>query len=124
MTGDQQRAFGQAKRDRLPQYCLDCDVRFICNGGCPKNRIIETPSGEPGLNYLCAGYKAFFTHIDEPMRYMANELAHRRPPANIMFAIHQKDADLEAAFARAGRNDPCPCGSGLKFKRCHGRRNR
>ncbi|HKB31063.1 MAG TPA: SEC-C metal-binding domain-containing protein, partial [Streptosporangiaceae bacterium] len=23
-------------------------------------------------------------------------------------------------FARVGRNEPCPCGSGRKFKRCHG----
>ena len=122
VASDKQRAFGLAKRDTLPQYCLDCEVRFICNGGCPKNRIIETPAGEPGLNYLCAGYMAFFTHIDEPMRFMANELAHRRPPANVMFYMQRKDAEMEAAFARAGRNDPCPCGSGLKFKRCHGRR--
>lgn len=121
VTSDQQRAFGLAKRETLPQYCRDCEVRFICNGGCPKNRFIETPSGEPGLNYLCAGYKAFFTHIDEPMRFMANELTHQRPPANVMFYQRQKDAELDAAFARAGRNDPCPCGSGIKFKKCHGR---
>ncbi len=124
VTSEQQRAFGLAKREALPQYCRDCEVRFICNGGCPKNRFIATPSGEPGLNYLCAGYKTFFTHIDEPMRFMANELAHQRPPANVMLYMHQKDAELNAAFARAGRNDPCPCGSGLKFKRCHGRTRR
>jgi uncharacterized protein len=121
VNSEQQRAFGLAKRDSLPQYCRECDVRFVCNGGCPKNRIIETPSGEPGLNYLCAGYKAFFTHVDEPMRFMANELAQRRPPANVMLYLRPKDEELKAAFARAGRNDPCPCGSGLKFKRCHGR---
>jgi uncharacterized protein len=119
---EQQQAFGSLKRDSLPQYCLDCGVRFVCNGGCPKNRIVETPSGESGLNYLCAGYKAFFTHIDEPMSFMANELAHRRPPASVMFYMRQKDAQLDAAFARAGRNDLCPCGSGLKFKKCHGRK--
>ncbi|MEL6148215.1 MAG: anaerobic sulfatase maturase [Chloroflexota bacterium] len=118
---DKQREFGLAKRDTLPDYCLQCDVRFVCNGGCPKNRIIDTPTGDPGLNYLCAGYKAFFTHIDEPMRLMADELAHRRPPANVMVHMQQLDAAREAAFARAGRNDPCPCGSGIKFKKCHGR---
>jgi len=122
VVSDQQHRFGQAKRDTLPQYCLDCDVRFVCNGGCPKNRFIKTPDGESGLNYLCAGYKAFFNHIDVPMRFMANELAHRRPPANVMNDIRQKDAALEASFAAAGRNDRCPCGSGLKYKKCHGRR--
>jgi serine-type anaerobic sulfatase-maturating enzyme len=122
VVSEQQQAFGLAKRDTLPQYCRDCEVRFVCNGGCPKNRFIETPSGEKGLNYLCAGYKAFFTHIDEPMRFMAHELSQRRPPANVMFYMHRKDAELQAAFAKAGRNDLCPCGSGLKFKKCHGRR--
>jgi len=118
---DKQRDFGQAKRDTLPDYCLQCDVRFVCNGGCPKNRIIDTPTGDPGLNYLCAGYKAFFTHIDAPMRFMASELAHRRSPANVMMHMQQLDAALEKAFTQAGRNDPCPCGSGIKFKKCHGK---
>ncbi|MFW5772024.1 MAG: anaerobic sulfatase maturase [Phototrophicaceae bacterium] len=122
VSSDQQRAFGLAKRDTLPRYCRECEVRFVCNGGCPKNRFISTPDGEPGLNYLCAGYRAFFNHIDQPMRYMARELAIRRPPASVMQHMRQQDARLEAAFAAAGRNDPCPCGSGLKFKRCHGRR--
>jgi uncharacterized protein len=117
---DKQQAFGLAKRDSLPDYCRQCDVRFVCNGGCPKNRFISTPDGDPGLNYLCAGYKAFFTHIGGPMRFMANELAHRRPPANVVKHMRQLDAVLEAAFAQAGRNDPCPCGSGIKFKKCHG----
>ena len=123
VLSEQQRAFGQAKLDTLPQYCLSCDVRFICNGGCPKNRIITTPDGEPGLNYLCEGYKAFFHHIDGPMRFMANELRHRRAPANVMSYIRRQEAELrrQKAFKSAGRNDPCPCGSGLKYKRCHGR---
>ena len=49
-------------------------MRFACHGECPKNRFITTPDGEPGLNYLCAGYKAFFNHVDAPMRFMADEL--------------------------------------------------
>jgi len=57
-----QRAFGEAKLKVLPRYCQECDVRAMCNGGCPKNRFLRTPDGEPGLNYLCEGYKSFFTH--------------------------------------------------------------
>jgi uncharacterized protein len=72
----QQTAFGQAKVDTLPDYCLTCDVRFACNGGCPKDRFLVTPDGEAGLHYLCAGYQRFFRHIDEPMRVMAG-LLHR-----------------------------------------------
>jgi uncharacterized protein len=119
---DKQVKFGLDKRDTLPQYCRDCEVRFVCNGGCPKNRFIETPTGEPGLNYLCEGYRSFFNHVRPTMNYMANELRYQRPPANVMFQVRQHDQELEKAFASAGRNDPCPCGSGLKFKKCHGRR--
>ena len=70
----QQRAFGNAKLDTLPQYCLDCDVRFACNGGCPKDRFATAPTGEPGLHYLCAGYKVFFGHVAQPMSVMADLL--------------------------------------------------
>jgi uncharacterized protein len=58
-----QRAFGQAKLDRLPQVCRSCEVRAMCNGECPKNRFARAPDGEPGLNYLCAGYKEFFRSV-------------------------------------------------------------
>ena len=120
IASDRQQQFGLNKRDTLPQYCLDCEVRFVCNGGCPKNRFITTPNGDPGLNYLCAGYRSFFNHIDPAMKFMANELHHRRPPANVMGWMIQQEKARAATFARARRNDPCPCGSGLKFKKCHG----
>lgn len=58
-----QKEFGMAKSLTLPHYCRQCPVLNMCNGECPKNRFIETPDGEPGLNYLCEGYKAFFMHI-------------------------------------------------------------
>lgn len=73
-----QVAFGNAKRDALPRACRECPVLFACHGGCPKDRILATEDGEPGLNYLCEGYKAFFTHIDPAMRRMAERL---RSPA-------------------------------------------
>ena len=57
-----QRAFGRAKLEALPVYCKRCEVRAMCNGGCPKNRFLETPDGEAGLNYLCTGYRRFFNH--------------------------------------------------------------
>ena len=117
-----QRKFGLDKRDTLPRYCRECEVRFVCNGGCPKDRFSETPDGEAGLNYLCAGFRAFFNYIDQPMRFMANELRHRRPPANIMLALAKEAEAQQQRFATTGRNDPCPCGSGRKFKACHGKR--
>ncbi|MCK7529816.1 MAG: SPASM domain-containing protein [Marinilabiliales bacterium] len=57
-----QKAFGEAKWYSLPHYCLDCEVLDMCNGECPKNRFTLTPTGEPGLNYLCEGYRYFFNH--------------------------------------------------------------
>jgi uncharacterized protein len=113
VSSQRQREFGLAKRDTLPSYCLDCDVRFACHGGCPKDRFVETPDGEPGLNYLCAGYKRFFHHTARDMTFMAEQLRRHEPPAGIMELY-------AAADARRGRNDPCTCGSGRKWKRCHG----
>ncbi|HKQ87191.1 MAG TPA: anaerobic sulfatase-maturation protein [Candidatus Acidoferrales bacterium] len=84
VASEQQRKFGTSKRNSLPRYCRECEVRFACNGECPKHRFIQTPDGEPGLNYLCAGYKLFFNHIDPYMKFMAEELRHDRAPANVM----------------------------------------
>ena len=117
----QQQRFGDAKESTLPRYCRECDVRFACNGECPKHRFTTTPDGEPGLNYLCAGYKMFFHHIDPYMCFMAAELAAQRPPANVMRWAAERDAAERDAGERRripGRNDPCLCGSGKKFKQC------
>jgi len=116
VNSHQQRQFGQAKKSTLPDYCLACEVRFACNGECPKHRFIKTPNGEQGLNYLCAGYKMFFHHIDPYMRFMADQLRHNRTPANVMAWVQEKDSGFTAL--KPGRNDLCPCGSGRKFKRC------
>jgi uncharacterized protein len=74
-----------------------------------------TPDGEPGLNYLCQGYKDFFHHVDRPMRFMADRLRRGGAPAEIMSLYAAEDA-------QRGRNDPCTCGSGRKWKHCHGAR--
>jgi uncharacterized protein len=120
ITSPEQLSFGLDKRDTLPRYCRECEVRFACHGGCPKNRFINTPDGEPGLNYLCTGYKAFFKHIDKPMKMMANLLRQGRYADGVMELLAGEE---QARYAATGRNDPCPCGSGKKYKQCHGRRN-
>ncbi len=117
----EQRAFGKSK-SRLPRYCRECAVLNMCHGGCPKDRIIETPDGEPGLNYLCDGYKLFFNHC----RSFAEQLAIqsraqrvdpqtrplRAPPHAPPQVMHNR------SHPKVGRNDPCPCGSGRKYKNC------
>jgi uncharacterized protein len=87
----QQIKFGKDKKDGLPQYCLDCNVRFACNGECPKHRFLNTSDGEFGLNYLCSGYKKFFNYIDPYMKFMADELRSNKAPANVMQWIEKND---------------------------------
>ncbi|HMK92302.1 MAG TPA: anaerobic sulfatase maturase [Thermoleophilia bacterium] len=89
----QQRRFGRDKLDTLPAACLDCDVRFACHGGCPKDRFASAPDGAPGLNYLCAGYQAFFRHVDEPMRRMCALLDQGQAPAEIVRDQGRSDTD-------------------------------
>ncbi len=119
ISSPEQLKFGRDKRDTLPRYCRECEVRFACHGECPRNRFILTPDGEPGLNYLCAGYKAFFNHINKAMGMMANLLRQGRYADEVMGLLAQEE---EAQYATVGRNEPCPCGSGKKFKQCHGRK--
>jgi uncharacterized protein len=110
-----QEAFGRAKQDTLPRYCQACEVRAMCHGGCPKDRILQTPDGEPGLNYLCAGYRRFFRHCRPYTERMAALLWAGQQPASLMEQLRAEEA---AAHPDVGRNDPCPCGSGRKYKMC------
>jgi uncharacterized protein len=118
-TSERQRRFGQDKQATLPRYCRECAVRFACNGGCPKERFLRTPDGEPGLNYLCAGYKAFFQHVDRPMRLMVDLLRRGREATEVSGLLAAEDQELRRRLAGTGPNQPCPCGSGRKRKQCH-----
>jgi uncharacterized protein len=89
-----QLKFGADKADSLPRYCRECEVRFACNGECPKHRFLKTPDGEPGLNYLCAAYQRFFTQIDPHMKTMARLLQRGEAPARIMELLPGKAGTL------------------------------
>lgn len=114
LESPEQKAFGQAKLDGLPRYCRQCEALDMCNGECPKNRILYTPDGEFGLNYLCTAYKRFFTHC--------------RPFIEQLAALWQRQIREQGSQSqpnrserekpKTGRNDPCPCGSGRKYKKC------
>lgn len=110
-----QQAFGRAKQEALPRCCRECDVRDMCHGGCPKDRIVEAPDGSPGLNYLCAGYRRFFTHCRPYTVQMASLQGGGHPAAE---PTQQPVAAAARTIPRPGGNDPCPCGSGLKYKKC------
>ena len=81
--GAEVRSFGDAKAD-LPRVCRECPVRFACNGDCPKHRFVAAGEGEPGVSYLCPGYRDFFTHIGPTMERMAKLVRAGRPAADIM----------------------------------------
>lgn len=114
MNSKQQKEFGRAKKEKLNKKCLNCDYLFICNGGCPKNRLLNNEEEKYNLNYLCEGYKLFFNYITPFMEKLA-QLVKRRKSSVIMKKemkkIYKKTWDV-------GRNDPCPCGSGKKYKKC------
>jgi uncharacterized protein len=117
-----QRAFGQAKLETLPDYCRACDVRAMCNGGCPKNRFSRTPEGQTGLNYLCAGYKLFFKHCRPFITEVAAQWRRQQLEEQVTLSLNTSGSSLKGgAFGdgtEPGRNEPCPCGSGLKYKKC------
>lgn len=87
LHGPRQLAFSRMKSASLPRQCRECRFRFACQGECPKNRFCLTADGEPGLNYLCEGYRAFFEHAAPCMDFMKSEFDHQRPPANVMQAL-------------------------------------
>lgn len=109
------RRFGDNKQDLLTRQCRRCEVRALCNGGCPKDRFVDSCDGEPGHNYLCPGLKLFFTHTRGAMQTMVALLQRQRAPADIMAMVAAEDE-------RRGPYRPCPCGSGRKFRFCHGNR--
>ena len=84
LYGERQQQFGRSKRTSLPRQCRECRFLFACHGECPKNRFLKDKYGEPGLNYLCAGYQQFFAHVAADMDFMKAELDAGRSPANLM----------------------------------------
>jgi serine-type anaerobic sulfatase-maturating enzyme len=111
----EQRKFGNDKRDSLTAQCLGCEVKGLCNGGCPKDRFTLSIDGDPGQNYLCAGLYLFFKHTGAAMQTMAQLLQRGRPPSDVMALIAAEDE-------RGGPYKLCPCGSGRKLRFCHGNR--
>lgn len=119
LDSPEQRAFGQAKLDSLPQYCRRCEVLGMCNGECPKNRFIKTPDGEDGLNYLCQGYRKFFNHCRPFVEAVSGQWQEQLSGDQ---ALNSQSPTIQSEHKTGspstGRNDPCPCGSGKKYKNC------
>lgn len=89
LYGEQQQKFSLLKHASLPRQCKECEWEFACHGECPKNRFVRDRYGNPGLNYLCEGYKMFYKHVAPYMDYMKKEYMNQRPPANVMKVVDQ-----------------------------------
>jgi len=122
IESDFQQQFGRDKRDRLPAFCQNCEFLDLCHGGCPKDRIINTPDGEPGLNHLCEGYKMFYRHSRPVFEKMGKCLRMGLPASNYKKLGKFRQKRRYSGQPAVGRNDPCICGSGKKFKYCCGSR--
>lgn len=118
LQSPEQLRFGRAKWDTLARQCRQCSVLEYCHGGCPKDRTATTDRGE-ALNYLCPGLKRFFKHVKPQAQKLASFLKTGKPVGEFMQALRVQD---EGARGAPGRNDPCPCGSGQKYKKCCGSR--
>ncbi|MEE9683985.1 anaerobic sulfatase maturase [Lelliottia amnigena] len=111
---EQARIFGVSKKTTLTPDCQRCDFLFACHGGCPKHRFSVSPGGSPRHNYLCAGYKHFFSHIAPQMNLLQDLLQAGYPAETLMQVLAHKTT----ARPTAKRNALCPCGSGKKYKKC------
>lgn len=89
LYGPQQTAFSRLKRDALPRQCRQCPWLKACHGECPRLRFARAADGEPGLNFLCAGYQRYFSHVAPYMDFMAQALRNGQPPALIMQALRR-----------------------------------
>ncbi len=83
----QMKGFGVAKENALPRWCRECEVLAACRGGCPKHRFARSHYDEPGLHYLCSGYRKFFGHIRKYLRAMATLLENGHPASLVMQAV-------------------------------------
>ncbi len=110
-----QHQFGKEKQDLLPKQCKTCTWLEVCNGACPKDRFALSDDNEPGLNYLCSGYKMIYSHADKPLKQVHKLRTQGFSPAGIMQQLQAESAQI---WKNIGRNDPCPCGSGKKAKHC------
>jgi len=114
----QQRSFGMDKRESLPAQCRTCRWLDVCNGGCPKDRFASSAGGDSRLNHLCSGNQKFFAHAEQPMKQIIKLRKRGFSPAGILAELR---AGSKPRWKGVGRNDPCPCGSGRKYKQCCGK---
>ena len=115
LSSEFQSHFGQSKKEALTRECLSCPHLSLCGGGCLKDRFALRADGEEGQYYLCPGLQSFFDYAVPRLQAAMRLSAQKKTPFQIQSLLVTEE---RARFAGVGRNDPCPCGSGLKFKFC------
>lgn len=113
--------FSNKKQAELTPECKNCSYQFACNGGCPKHRFAVSDKGYPGHNYFCHGYKTFFEHSAKHMQTMRTLINSGRFADEIMVMLAYRESPKLTLGQSTGRNEPCPCESGKKYKRCCGK---
>jgi len=118
LNSSRQKSFGESKKS-LSDDCLDCKWLFHCRGGCTKDRI-RCPSDKK-LSFFCSAYKMFFQHADSRLQKLASDWK-KQQVREYEYQARQQELLQKRAKSqqKVGRNDPCPCGSGLKYKKCCG----
>jgi uncharacterized protein len=91
LDSEAQRKFGEHKGKGLPTRCRECPVREFCHGGCPKNRHLQTPAGDLGLNYLCAGYRSFFSYVQPYLEIVERTIQENKPLPFAMDEVAVRD---------------------------------
>lgn len=109
---EKQRGFGY-KKSELPGVCEKCEYGFICNGGCLRSRI--NFEGGERKEYFCDSYKQFFGYVNPFMKIIVNDL---KTKGNYEDTKKKLNFVYQTKWKNAGRNLPCPCGSGEKYKKC------
>lgn len=114
-----------ARKQKLPEGCQTCQWKPFCYGGCPKHR--EHGGDVPEPTVLCEAYKMFYSHSMDRFRWLAGYLrsGHQPPmtgPGQPSASPAPRHSQNKPVSGKIGRNDPCPCGSGVKYKHCHGKK--
>lgn len=114
LNSRRQDQFGKIK-NQFPEKCKSCQWLQFCRGGCTKYRRVNSEGTE--LNYFCRSFEIFFEHADSRLKMLAQSWKEKHRPDSVS---DQVAAAVSSGEIHAGRNDPCPCGSGIKFKKCCG----
>ncbi len=118
LNSPRQTEFGCWKKE-LPPECPSCKWLHHCWGGCTKDRIRDP--ADNGSNHFCQSYMMFFEHADADLRQIAEQWTERQRKEEEEYRRQMTEQMIASSRQKVGRNDPCPCGSGKKYKKCCGR---